>query len=173
MFWLLLILFLQAPLFSEVFFHGSPHSFDVVEPQPSTRFKEERIIWNGTAIFATQDIRIALLYTHDHNKTGYVAGVDLYEDLSAGTPVIFFLYGGSCLEEALDALFGKQDDLSSTGYIYLLDSSFFGWEEGLANNERVSRQLEANLGKMRIDRRALINHYLETGQIALQWKSNL
>ncbi len=153
---------------SLIYFHGSPTDFEKVEPRPSTRFSGTKVVWDGEAIFATPDFRIALFYSHNHLGP-VTGGIDLITDIDKDTPITFDLIGGNDLEDALNTLYGIEGDASSKGYIYLLDPSYFQWMEGLGSMERVSSDVNANLGRVEIDRRKLIDHFVKSGKIKLVW----
>lgn len=151
-----------------IYFHGSPSNFEKVEPRHSTRFSGTTIVWDGEAIFATPDFRIALFYTHNH-LVEVSGGIDLLTPIDKDTTINFTVLGGENLEDALDILFGIKGEPSSKGYIYLLDSTYFSWMEGLGSMERISTEVKANLGKVEIDRRDLIEHFIRNGKIKLVW----
>jgi hypothetical protein len=72
---------------SKIVYHGSPCNFERVEPHHSIRSKQGQIMWEGNAIFATHDYRIALFYTHNRNDDdNFLAGIDLISPIPSDTP---------------------------------------------------------------------------------------
>lgn len=170
-FLLLILLIALSTAYAEeplIYYHGSSANFEKVEPRHSTRIGVDRVLWDGDAIFATPDFRIALFYTHTRMSDCY-GGVDLITLIDQDTPLSFTVYGGKNVDEALDRLFGIKGEPSSKGYIYLLDSSYFQWMDGLGEMERITTDVDANIGKMEVDRRELIDRYVKSGKIEIQW----
>lgn len=170
-FLLLLICVCSGLNATELVYHGSPSKFEAVEPRLSHRVNlQDEIIWEGSAIFATPDRRIALFYTHNQIAK-FLAAVDLISPIEPHEPLSFHVIGGRSQEEALNALYGhKGDPKSCLGYIYLLKADFFCWEEGLGRMEVVSRHIETNLGRKQIDRRQEIDSYVAKGLIQVTWE---
>lgn len=155
-------------------FHGTSFSFDAVEPMPNTRLSrgkdgKESIDWQGTAIFAAMDPRVALHYTARRNS-GISAGIDLRSFTGADQPITYGIHGGDSLEHAMTLLYGDPDQPESCeGHVHLLDRSKFVHESGLGAMEMITRDASANLGRLTINRRAAIDELVKAGSLRLQW----
>ena len=157
----------------QILYHGTSSDFNQLKPSPSQR-KNGFIEWNGSAIFATPDYRIALNYTANKydQALDVSSGVNLRQPQNADEPMMLVLFGGKSQEDALDKLYGKlEDPASCVGYIYHLDKSYFKTDVGLGVNERISLDSDCVLLRQKINRRELINHYVEQKQIILLWSS--
>jgi len=108
-------------------YHGSPECFETVKAHHSTRrSREGKKEWEGTAIFATQDIRIALQYTGKSKPAkGYSSGVGLLNKITRMDTVYYHISGGESKSEAFKALYG------TNACIYVFNKSNFHWENGL------------------------------------------
>jgi hypothetical protein len=155
----------------QLMFHGSEASFDKVEPRPSTRRDSDGTVkWEGSAIFAAMDPRVALHYTGNHGN-GYSRGIDLINPTSPHEPITYGLYGGENLEDAMNYLYGDPNvPESCQGHMYLLDKNRFVKEPGLGSMEMVSRDVESNLGRFTINRRAAIDELVRSGDVRLDWR---
>jgi hypothetical protein len=152
-------------------FHGSPSNFEKVQPHYSARYTKGKMMWEGEAIFATPDYRIALFYTHDRSDRNFPAGIDLISPLSSDTPITYSLYGGQSIDEALDHLFGRLDDNDSClGFIYVLRAESFRWEEGLGTMERISNDSSANVCQLCVHRREEIQKLIDANLLKLDWE---
>lgn len=155
-------------------FHGSAIPFDSVQAMPNTRISrgkdgKDSIDWQGTAIFAAMDPRVALHYTA-RRGSGISAGIDLRNFTHADQPITYGIYGGDSLEQAMSLLYGDPDRPESCeGYVHLLDRSKFVHEPGLGTMEMVTRDESANLGRLTINRRAAIDELVKAGSVRLQW----
>jgi hypothetical protein len=97
---------------SVTMFHGSTSDFLAVEARPNRRINKDRsVAWSGTAIFAALDPRIGLFYTAARSDREFGKAIDLKTPLPASEPVTFALFGGSNLNEAKNALYGRVGDL--------------------------------------------------------------
>ena len=106
-------------------YHGSPAKFDIPKSTHSPRMSEEgAIVWDGEAIFATYDRRIALKYTANRIK-GYSTGVSLVDEIKANGPMRLIILGGSNKQDALDKLYGTGNEADSTGYLYIMEGVIF------------------------------------------------
>ncbi len=155
-----------------VLYHGSHLSFDQVKPSYSQRIDGEVVRWQGTAIFATHDERVALFYTHNVID-GYSAGIDLINPIRKEDPIEFTLIGGSSLEEALEKLYGPLEGAGSEGFIYTMDGAYFVKEDGLGSLEAVAYDPKATLSKKTISRRKEIQHFVDQGLVHLRWTASL
>lgn len=150
-------------------FHGSSASFDRVEPRSNTRYGPNGTIrWRGTAIFAAPDPRVALHYTWTR-RNGVGTGIDLVNHTSPDQPITFFLYGGASKDDALNRAYGRADDSSGLGHLYFLDKSAFTHEEGLGSMELITRDTDANIGRLDINRRQAIDALVEAGEVNIVW----
>ena len=156
---------------AKLMFHGSEALFDRVEPRPSRRRDSDGTVkWEGSAIFAAMDPRVALHYT-GHHGDGFSRGIDLINSTSPDEPITYGLYGGKNLEDALDNLYGDPSvPESCQGHMYLLDKAQFLTEPGLGSMEMVSRDVDSNLGRITIDRRAAIDELVRSGDVRLDWR---
>lgn len=155
---------------SQLMFHGSAIDFSAVEPRPNERINANgSIAWSGTAIFGAMDPRVGLHYTASR-VIGFGAGIDLISPGSAEKAIVYFVYGGSNRDEALDAIYGQMDDPSTCrGYLHVLDKSKFVRETGLGHKELITRDASANLGRFVINRRAAIDALVRQGSIRIEW----
>lgn len=154
-----------------VVFHGSPAAFDLVKPYPSKRGTPTLTRWQGTAIFATADPRVALFYTFNHQVANFHCGIDLIDYTPPSLPVTYYLAGGNSQEEALEKLFGRRSDPDTCrGYIYVLSKQYFYREPGIGTMECISRDPSANLWRLEVNRREEIDRLLQAGRIRLDWK---
>ena len=112
----LLLICLPFSLYSEpfsVFYHGAPAKFEQAELRPSQKIDEnDHIEWEGDAIFAAKDIRVALFYTHD-KTSGFKAEIDLKKLLHEKEPIIYTIEGPS-EEEVLEGLWGPIEECEDT-----------------------------------------------------------
>lgn len=171
---LFIILLFQGAIFASPFsiiYHGSNLLFDQVEPRYTARIsKDEVIVWEGAAIFGTDDYRVALFYTH-HTPKGYGAGIDLITLCNKNEPIAYGIMGGSSEDEAMEALWGTFDDSDeNSGWIYILDGRKFLKEPGLGEMEVITRDLSANIGRISINRRKEIQHFIDEGLVKICWK---
>ncbi|MFA5508531.1 MAG: hypothetical protein WC423_24110 [Vulcanimicrobiota bacterium] len=154
---------------SGLMFHGTAKRFDAVKASPSKRFGDGRIDWQGTAIFAAIDSRVALHYTANRG-TGFFTGIDLRSLTDADRPIVFGISGGASLKEAMTKLYGDPARPETCrGYIYLLDKSKFLHEPGLGIMELITRDPSANIGRLTINRRAAIDELVRDGSVLLDW----
>ena len=150
-------------------YHGSSAGFDRVEPRPNRRVNSDGTTkWQGTAIFAAMDPRVGLHYTANRG-TGIGVGIDLVNHTAPDEPVSYYLGGGASQEEALDRAYGVAGTESADGYLYLLDKSKFVKEPGLGDMEMITRDPEANLFRLHIDRRKAIDELVKSGDVVINW----
>ena len=151
--------------FLPVVFHGSPLKFEQVRPSHSTRLSQGKINWEGDAIFATADPRVALFYTYSR-VNGFGGGINLIDFTPPRQPITYYLYGGQDQNEALDKLYG------GTGYIYALNKQFYYREPGLGKMECISRDPGSNLWRIEVDRRREIDALVASGRVILKWSKD-
>ena len=150
-------------------FHGTSVKFDATEARPNRRTSQGKVDWEGTAIFAAMDPRVALHYTADVG-TGIGTGIDLRSRTEADEPITYFLDGGESQEDALNKTYGKPDDPEScTGFIHTLDKSKFVHEQGLGVMEMITRDESANIGPVTINRRAALDELVSQGAVVIHW----
>ena len=151
-------------------FHGTSAKFDAVEARPNRRTSQGRVDWEGTAIFAAMDPRVALHYTATRG-TGIGAGIDLRNPTESNETLTYFLSGGKSKEDALNKAYGNPDTPESCmGYIHTLDKSKFVHEQGLGVMEMITRDESANIGPVTINRRAAIDALVEQGVVDIEWR---
>lgn len=151
-----------------ILFHGSPSLHDRMRSRYLEKVDEHgSLYWKGKVVFATYDYRISLFYTHN-KVNGFYADIDLSQFKTADDPIICNIVGGNSLEEALDFLFGKRDEIG-IGYIYLLDATKFYPERELGLMEVVSRDLCTELGRFEVNRRHAVDVLVEKGLVELNW----
>ena len=161
---------LNLPVQPNIMYHGSPYLFDSPCCRKNARYGSNgEIIWQGEAIFASHDKRIALNYTfnHDIDTTKYTCGVDLTTEVASNEPLIISIYGDN-EADTLNKLYGTGADTDSTGYLYLMNADFFEHEEGLGCMEKICKTTEKSgflLEVVRINRRKEIDSYIEKGLI--------
>ena len=154
---------------NDMMFHGTAIEFDKVEVRDNKRIGKGGVIdWEGKAIFATFDPRIALHYTAQR-RTGVGTGIDLRNVTSADQPMVYSLDGGASKDEALDRVYGRAGEESSVGYIHLLDKSRFIREPGLGVMEMITRDEDAQLGRLKIDRRKAVDLLVASGAVIIDW----
>ena len=152
-----------------VVFHGSRLAFDKVKPYRSRRGTATQIKWDGEAIFATADPRVALFYTYNR-APGFSAGINLIGYTSPDRPLTYYLSGGKSQQEAVERLFGNASDPQSCrGYIYVLAKQYFYRESGLGTMECISRDPASNLWRLDIDRRQEVDRLVASGKVLLKW----
>lgn len=166
--------FLPRPLSgitADTVFHGTPDCYDKIKRCPSTRVNENgEIIWQGSAIFATADRRVALFYTHTRDDI-YNAGIELVKKTKSNQVIKFEFIGGKNLEDALNHLYGYENDDSTFGYIFHLDAMYSFRQPGLGSMECILHNPQASKGCERINRRKEIQRYLDEGLINLRWSA--
>lgn len=111
---------------------------------------------------------MALFYTATR-RTGVGTGIDLVNHASPDQPITYFLDGGANKEDAMDRVYGRAGDSSGLGHMYLLDKSAFVYEQGLGSMELVSRDINANLGRLDINRRQAVDALVEAGEVNIVW----
>lgn len=158
---------------SELVYHGSSQDFDRVMPRANVRKdRNGNVKWKGTAIFATADPRVALYYT-GHRLKSITSGINLIDFASPSEPIRLFVEGGHNAEDALDQLYGNvENPQSCTGYIYLLDKSQFVTETGLGKMELITREEGANIGRIVVNRRRLLDHFIQCGLLQFHWSGS-
>lgn len=125
-----------------IIYHGSEKQFDQVKPHPNTRFTNGKAVWEGRAIFGTDDYRVALFYTHNSPR-GFSASIDLINYCNKEDPITYFIDGGNSEEEALEALWGSfENSADNMGWIYILDGRKFFKEPGLGQMEVITRLMK-------------------------------
>lgn len=156
---------------SALMFHGTSVDFEAVEPRPSRRVSDGKVDWEGTAIFAAMDPRVALHYTvSPSSEVG--TGIDLRNYTDPTQAITFYLDGGESLEDAMQKAYGDpKNPESCLGYVHLLEKSKFVREPGLGTMEMLSRDESANLGAIVINRREAIDHFVDSGRIKLAWSA--
>lgn len=158
---------LQALPAARLMFHGTAVEFDAVEARPNARVGIGGVIdWQGTAIFATADPRVALHYTARRQR-GIGVGIDLRSYTAPSEPVVYYLSGGKSLEDAVNRCYGEPGD--SVGYLHVLDRSKFVWEQGLGKMEMITRDETANLERVDLDVRAAVDALVESGAVKIHW----
>lgn len=155
-------------------YHGSPHLFNLPACRKNIRSKDGRIIWEGEAVFASHDRRVALNYTHnkDIGTEKYTCGVNLIEETTSEEPLIIYIFGDN-EEDTLSGLYGTGNDANSIGYLYLMDADFFEHEEGLGSMEKISRTPEKPgflLEVVQINRRKELESYIKKGLIKINFE---
>lgn len=154
-----------------VVFHGSSASFERVKPYPSKRGTPTLTRWQGTAIFATADPRVALFYTYQRQVPNFHCGLNLIDYTPPSLPVTYYLTGGESLQEALDTLFGRLDQPDSCrGFIYVLSKQYFYREPGIGTMECITRDPAANLWRIEVNRRRELDALVASGRVRLDWK---
>lgn len=155
---------------AQLMFHGTPASFDKLEPRPNQRIgREGQVEWSGTAIFAAMDSRVALQYTASRDRE-VSTGVNLRSYTSPNQPLRISLFGGDSLDDALNRVYGDPSKPETcVGYIHLLDKSDFVHEPGLGCMEKLTRDSSADLGQIAIDRRAALADLQHRGLVTLDW----
>lgn len=160
-----------------ILYHGSPIMIDRLTVYESRRADKRGVQWHEkAAIFATPDYRIALHYTANKMmpESGISAGIDLITLQDPEQPVIYGIYGGHSLEDALDQLYGRLDHPESCkGYIYYLKGLDYKHEVGLGMNEKITRKLDSVLFREEVNRRELINTYIAAGKIVIHYVNDL
>lgn len=152
-----------------VVFHGSPTAFDKVKPYQARRTRT-LTRWQGTAIFASADPRVALFYTYNHRVPNYHCGFNLAEYTRPDEPVSYVLTGGKSEADAMDVLFGREDEPASCqGYIYVLGKQYFYREPGVGTMECISRDPASNLWRLEVNRRKEIAALMAAGRLRLSW----
>ena len=167
--------FSGAAVFAGVVYHGTTKKNIQLIPMHNTRYnRKHEVIWEGEGVFATVDLRIALVYT-SRRLPDYHQGVDLINKTTALEPVVLYVSGGSSKEEALEHLYGTVVD--SVGYIYVLDDSTFTREPGLGQNEVVSRVAPTYMkstdcpdGFQTVNPRKEIEKYVSEGRMKVNWE---
>lgn len=153
-----------------VVFHGSPTAFDRVKPYRASRGTRTLTRWQGTAIFASADPRVALFYTYNHRVPGFHCGLNLTEYSPPDEPIAYVLTGGSSEAEAMDTLFGRADQPTTCrGYIYVLGKQYFYREPGVGTMECISRDPAGNLWRLEVNRRQEIAALIAAGRLQLSW----
>jgi hypothetical protein len=157
---------------SQLMFHGSSAEFESVEARDNRRMGPGgKIDWQGTALFAAMDPRVALHYTANR-RTGVQTGINLREFTDPGQPITYFLKGGANLEEAMTKTYGDPaDPKSCQGYVHVLDKSKFVHEPGLGVMEMITRDPSANLGRLDLNRRAAIDELVKSGSVLVEWEA--
>lgn len=156
-------------------FHGSPVGFaGAPRPSYSTRYEDgiKDPVWADTAVFASQDVRIALSYTAAADVPGYAAGVELDVEKKPNEPLVLGIFGGKNKEQALSVLFGPRDKCHlffKPGFYYYLDATPFSHEHGIGHMERVARNNVKLMERKRINRRQEIKKYEDAGLIKILW----
>lgn len=158
---------------TQVIYHGSSIAFDCPKCCRTARVDSSgTIAWEGEAVFATYDRRIALHYTVNKNVTGYNCGVDLITEITADKPLSLMLFGGTDKEDALNKLYGTIEASEPPGYLYQMNAKFFHHEMGLGAMERISKDptKPGFLIKVeKINRRKEIEAHIKNGSIKIVW----
>jgi hypothetical protein len=156
-----------------VVFHGSPLEFDAVHTYHSSRGRRNDLRWEGEAIFATADPRVALFYSYTRVR-GIGCGIDLIGYTPPNKPISYFLIGGSSLEDAEARLYGTRDKPETCkGYVYVLNKQYFYREKGLGTMECISRDPKSNLWRLEVNRRQEIDELVTDGSVKLEWQKEL
>jgi hypothetical protein len=153
-----------------VVFHGSPAAFDRVKPYRASRGTRTLTRWQGTAIFASADPRVALFYTYNHRVPNFHCGLNLTEYSAPDEPISYVLTGGRSEEQAMNTLFGDPTRPDTCrGYIYVLGKQYFYREPGVGTMECISRDPASNLWRLEVNRREEIARLIQGGRIQLSW----
>ncbi len=132
--------FLQLALDGGHVFHGSPVSFDVLEPHQTTRRSGDgKIVYSAVSAHVTPLLCCALNYMGRVGET-HTCGVDL-----RSVPVReIYVIGPKTRKDAIDHLFGRG------GYLYAFPSSAFHRTKGLGMSEAISLDPVAPTRKLRL-----------------------
>ncbi len=161
----LVLLNLSASCLCAPVFVGSNEKQERLSPRIYQRSDGQ----GGTeVVVAHADYRVAVFYTFNRSRGPIGLAINLRKPLESDQPVIFYLRGGSSLEDALDQAYGRPED--SPGYIYSLDSKAFQHEEGMATQELASHDSFDRPTAQVINRRQEIQRLAEAGQIQLKWQ---
>ena len=139
----------------------SPQIYQRSDGQGGTEYESEVVV-------AHADYRVAVFYTFNRSRGPIGLAINLRQPVEANRPVVFYLSGGSSLEDALNQAYGPPEN--SPGYIYALDSKGFQHEEGMAIQELASHDSFDHPAAQVINRRQEIQKLADSGQIRLEWK---
>ena len=167
----------------QVVFHGSPVRFPAPVPMENKSFQAGKIVWVGSGVFASPDLRVAIAYTADRfPDQAYSFEVELVRKIPATLPLKLTLYGGRDKEDALEKLYGSKKREKrerrglATGYIYCMDGGEFLREEGLGKMEWVTRRRPKLIksqqcpnGTKVINRRAALDRLVRLGLVKTEW----
>jgi len=148
-------------------YHGSPIKLEALLPRYTERWDLSTRVWHGYGVFATNDRRVALIYTATtDSENRYTHGVDLKSMTAENEPLTLVMFGGKSKEDALHYLYGD----SAVGYIYHLDHEGFTHETGLGKMEVVSR-ITPRIQKIEVINRAEeIKKYVDQGLMKILWQ---
>jgi len=152
------------------YFYGSSALLKVIKPEVYIKLDiDGNTIYHGNVVRAFADKRLALLYS-TNNLPGMSIGVDLLDCKNINEPIKFTLIGGRSEEDAIDKLFGKEDNVrGSTGYIYILRLDDFEKEPGLGCMEAIAHKQINNWEVETLNRRATLNKYIAKGLVIIEW----
>lgn len=136
----------------------SPQIYQRSDGQGGTEYESEVVV-------AHADYRVAVFYTFNRNRGPIGLAINLRQPSDANRPVVYYLSGGSSLEDALEQAYGRPEN--SPGYIYSLDAKGFQHEEGMAIQELASHDSFEHPVAQVINRRQEIQRLADAGQIRL------
>lgn len=119
-------------------YHGSPHKFDIAEPNKTVRFRwkdgKQIIKYSGVSLHVTPCKWIALSYIgtratfiKNGKRKRFLVGVSLYNN-----DHVVSIFGKKNLEYSLKKIYGKG------GYLYTFDTKHFTNVPGLGPLESIS-----------------------------------
>jgi len=151
-------------------FHGTSAAFDRLENRPNTRIGDQgRIDWQGSAIFAAYDPRVALHYTGSRSPE-VVTGINLRGYTDPTEPMHYYLTGGTSKEDAMNRVYGNPARPESClGYLHLLRADDFVREPGLGQMEKITREPAADRGQLVVNRRAAVDALVASGDLVIEW----
>lgn len=124
--------------------------------------------YESEVVVAHADYRVAVFYTFNRSRGPVQLAINLRQPIQKDKPVVFYLRGGSSLEDALNQAYGSPEN--SPGYIYALDPKGFQHEEGMAIQELASHDSFERPEAQVINRRQEIQRLSDSGQIRLDWR---
>lgn len=159
----------KQPIVS-AYYYGSPDFLNVIKPKTYIKHDiDGNKIYHSNVVRAFTDKRLALLYSTNY-VPGMSIGADLLDCRHINEPIRFTLIGGRSEANALDKLFGKEDDLKeSIGYIYILEQDGFAKESGLGCMEAVAHKGISNWKVEKLNRREALNKYIVKGLVTIEW----